>query len=559
MELDHAGLAEFRVIGMGIEAGIFGSLGWIVVAAAAFALLARVVRLPAIVAYLVAGLAIGPGLGLVEPSAALELISEVGIVLLLFLVGLELSFDKIREVGAVALAAGLGQVVFTALGGLLFCWLLGFSMLESLFLAVALTFSSTVVVVKILTDKNELDSLYGRIAVGIFLVQDLVVILVLTVLTGLRGGVDGAGVALGIVKAFGGMGLLLGVVLVASRFVLPRPFAWVASSPASLLVWSLAWCFGIVALAHHLELSVELGAFFAGLSLAQLPYNRDLQYRIKPLMNFFVAVFFVSLGLGMAPGSARAEWLPILALSLFVLLGNPLIFMLIISRMGFGERTAFFTSVTVAQISEFSFVFVAMGAAAGLVGERVLAVTAMVGVITMAVSAYMILYNRPLFEWVRARGLLRPFRAPRDDARADTGAAPPEGHVIVVGMNSLGRALVEGLHRSGEQVLAIDTDARKLHGLPCRTLLGSTEYLDVLVEAGLPRAKLLVSALRIEEANELLAYRCRQFGVPCSSQAVDMSMVDNLLELGVGYLMLPKVDGVKLQNRLLRERGILAP
>jgi Kef-type K+ transport system membrane component KefB len=542
---------------MGIEAGIFGSLGWIVVAAAAFALLARVVRLPAIVAYLLAGLAIGPGLGLVEPSAALDMVSEVGIVLLLFLVGLELSFEKIREVGAVAVAAGLGQVVFTALGGLLFCWLLGFSWMESLFLSVALTFSSTVVVVKILTDKNELDSLYGRIAVGIFLVQDLVVIVVLTVLTGLRGGVDGAGVALGIVKAFGGMGLLLGVVLVASRYLLSRPFAWVASSPGSLLVWSLAWCFGVVALAYHLQLSVELGAFFAGLSLAQLPYNRDLQHRIKPLMNFFVAVFFVFLGLGMAPAAARTEWLPILVLSLFVLLGNPLIFLLIITRMGFGERTSFLTSVTVAQISEFSFVFVAMGAAAGLVGERVLAVTAMVGVITIAASAYMIIHNRALYEWVHARGLLRMFRAPRNDPQAAAGAEPLECHVIVVGMNSLGRALAENLHRQGEQVLALDTDARKLRGLPCHTLLGSTEYLDVLIEAGLPRAKLLVSALRIEETNELLAYRCRQFGVPCCSQAVDLSMVDNLLELGVGYLMLPKVDGVKLQNRLLRERGIL--
>ena len=534
-------------------------MGWIIVASAACGLLARFVKLPPIVAYLLAGLLLGPVLGVVTPSAALKSISEVGIVLLLFLVGLELSFDKIRDVGKVAVAAGLGQIVFTAAGGFVICWLLGFSVMDSVFLAVALTFSSTVVVVKILTDKNELDSLYGRIAVGIFLVQDLVVIIVLTVLTGLQtgGGGDFGDLAWGVGRAFGGMILLLGGVLLSSRFLLPRPFAWVAGSPGTLFIWSLGWCFAVVALAYKLGLSVELGAFFAGVSLAQLPYNRDLQHRIKPLMNFFVAIFFATLGLGMTPGSAVAEWLPIVVLSLFVIIGNPFIFLLIISRMGFGERTAFFTSVTVAQISEFSFIFVAMGAAAGLIGDRVISITAMVGLITIAASAYMILYNRPLYDWVKKTGVLRLFRA-RAEINEDA-ALVRRGHVIVVGMNSLGRRIATQLHQRGESVLAIDTDARKLRNLPCAKLLGSTEFLDVLLDAGLPDAKLLVSALRIEEANELIAYRCRQFGIPSSILAADLSMVDNLLELGVGYLILPKVDGVKLQTRWLREAGFLLP
>lgn len=535
----------------------FRSLGWIVVAAAIFAVIAQRIRLPSIVAYLLAGLVLGPLTGLIQISDAIELISELGIVLLLFLVGLELSFDKIRDVGKVAIVAGLGQVVFTAAGGYLACWILGFDVMSALFLAVALTFSSTVVVVKVLSDKDELDSLYGRIAVGIFLVQDLVVIIVLTILTGLSGGeeFDAGSVGVGILKAFAGMIVLLGGVLLAAKFVLPRPFAWAARSPATIFIWSLGWCFVVVAAAYNMRLSVELGAFFAGLSLAQLPYNRDLQHRIKPLMSFFVAVFFVSLGLQMDAGDAGVQWLPVIVLSLFVLIGNPLIFMLIIARFGYSERTSFMTSVTVAQISEFSFVFVAMGLSSGLVGEGVISITAMVGVITIAVSAYMILYGDPLYRICRRLGLLKPFRASQEDD--DKPPPPLRDHIIVVGMNTLGRMLATRLHERGETVLAVDTDPKKLEGLPCRTLLGNVEYRDVLEEQALPDAKLLISALQIEDTNDLLAYRCREAEVPSCIHAVDLSVVENLLDLRVAYVMLPKIDGIKLQNRLLKEREFI--
>jgi len=542
-----------------MAAELLWPLGWAVCAAAVCTILARIARLPSIVAYLIAGLFLGPLLGLVEESSALAGLSKMGVALLLFLVGLELSFDKLGAVGGVALVAGLGQVIFTAMGGMALCLFLGFGFMDSLFLSVALTFSSTVVVVKILGDKNELDTLYGRIAVGIFLVQDLVVVLVLTVLAGLQGsseqGMTNAGpwgIAASIVQAFGGTAFLLGLAVAASRFLLPGPFSWAAKSPAAVFVWSLAWCFAMVALAHTLGLSVELGAFFAGLSLAQLPHNRDLQHRIRPLMNLFVAIFFVTLGLGTSPQDGAAQWPAVIILSLFVLIGNPLIFYAIIAAMGYSRKDAFLAGVTVAQISEFSFIFVAMGVSSGLVGGRIAAITALVGIVTIAVSAYLILYNRQL------HALFSRWLGWKDEPD-DEEAGARNGHIIVVGMNTLGRKLAEELVRKGCQVLAVDTDARKLRDLPCDHLLGSTEYLDVLMDAGLSRARLLVSALRIEEANELLAYRCRQFGVPCCIHAVDLSVVDNLLELGVNYLMLSKVDGVKLQNHYLREKGILPP
>lgn len=534
-------------------------LGKILIAAVVFAFLAARIRMPSLVAYILAGLALGPLLGLVEITPSLEFISESGIALLLFLVGLELSLERIRDVGPVALAAGLGQVVFTAVIGFFFAWMLGFTVMESIFLATALTFSSTVVVVKLLDQKKELNALYGRIAVGIFLVQDLVVIVALTFLAGLGTGetFTWSDVTGGLAWSFGGMIALLALMLIAARYVLPRPYAWASRSTEIHFILALCWCFLIVAAAYHLELSIEIGAFLAGISLAQLPHSDDLRRRVHPLMNFFMAVFFVSLGVRMEFGALGPHIGSAFFLALFVLFGNPFIFMIIITRMGYGERTAFKTSVTVAQISEFSFIFAAMGVASGLIDDPILAVTALVGVITIALSAYMIIYSDPLYAWCRRMGLLRPFRAPEKDRREEKPPKLLKDHVIVVGMNGLGRAIARRLHENGDTVLAIDVDPDKLKNLPCEIMLGNVEYLSVLDEAGLDRARLLVSALQIEDTNHLLAYLCRSRKIPCAIHAFDVSVIEDLVDLDVTYLMFPRVEGLKDQNAELKKRGVL--
>jgi Kef-type K+ transport system membrane component KefB len=534
------------------------SIGLIVGTAALCVLVARLVNMPSIVAYIIAGLLLGPVTGWLTVSDVLEVIAEVGIALLLFLVGLELSIDKIRDVGKVAVFAGLGQVAFTAAGGLALSLLLGFDLLESVFLAVALTFSSTVVVVKLLDQKRELNALYGRIAVGIFLVQDLVVIAVLTLLSGLATpeSMEPAAIARGMAQAFGGMALLLVVALLASRYLLPRVFRWISSTPDALFIWSLCWCFVFVLGAEVLHLSLEIGAFLAGLSLAQLPYSHLLQRRVHPLMNFFIAVFFVTLGIRMETGAALDYWMPTLILSLFVLIGNPLIFMFIIARFGYSERTSFMTSVTVAQISEFSFIFAGMGVGAGLIRSEILSVTAVVGLVTIATSAYMILYSERLYAIVRRLGLLRPFRAAQE--REPEHVELLSDHVIVVGMNALGLQLVEQLARRGEVVLAVDIDPAKLEALEVATLSGSVDDPMLMEEAGLERAKLLVSALQIEDVNALLAYRCAQAGVPSSIHAFDRSVVEDLRALDVSHLMVSKNIGIKRIARELQRAGILS-
>lgn len=527
-----------------------------VLAGAVFSVAAGLLRMPTIVAYLLAGLFIGPLTGLVEISHALELIAETGIVLLLFIVGLELSLEKARAVGGVALAAGVGQVAATALAGFAIAMALGFGSVEAAFLAAALTFSSTVVVVKLLDERHEMDSLHGRIAVGILLVQDVVAIVLLTLLAGLEGGsVDLGSVVMGISKAFAGMALLLAVVLGASRWILPRPFAWAARSPETNVIWSLSWCFLIVLGAKFLGLSMEIGAFLAGLSLAQLPYNKDLHRRLHPLMNFFIAVFFVSLGVQMNLGAALDSAGTVMVLSLLALVGKPLFLLWGILRTGHNHRTAFLSATTLSQISEFSFILVALGVKTGMVPENILSITALVGLVTISISSYMTLGADTLFRRFSASGLLRFFPQPGKDAPAD-GEPPLSGHFIVVGINTLGREITRLLVKRGHEVLAVDTDPHKLRGLDCKTMLGDAGDPATLEEAGLKGARMLITALQIEETNDLLAYRSREAGVPCVANVMDLSATDNLIAMDTRFLLVPKVDGVAWQSRELEKLGI---
>lgn len=526
-------------------------LGFIVIFAAVFAFLGKLVRMPSIVAYILAGMVLGPVLGLVQLDASLGLTSEIGIALLLFLVGLELSLQKIKDLGRVALILGGFQVLFTAAGGFGLSLLMGFTLIEAVFLAATVTFSSTVVVMKLLDQKGVTSRLFGRIAISLFLAQDIVVMVGLTILSGLGSGeaIELLGLVKNLAVAFGGMLVLLAVSLFAARYVLPRPFAWAARSPDTVFIWALCWCFLVVLLAHAFHLSVEIGAFLAGIAIAQLPIHEDLHRRLHPVMTFFVAVFLVTLGVKMDLSVLGEIWKYVLGLSLFVLLIKPLIVFTILSRLRYSEYTAFQTATASGQVSEFAFILLGLGAGTGLIEGAVVSLGGMVGIFTIAVSSYLILYSDPLYRLLRKLRLLALFRA-KQEPDPEILRSRLE-HVIVVGMNALGREIVRQLVARGETVLAIDTDPKKLEGLAgAETVIGNVEYEAVVEEIGLRKARLVVSALQIEDANHLLAYRCRSAEVPCAIHAFDVSVVEDLLELGTAYMFMPAVDAVKEQLSL---------
>ncbi|MBW3535390.1 MAG: cation:proton antiporter [Gemmatimonadetes bacterium] len=536
------------------ELQILRDLGVVVLAATALLLVLRRVHLPPILAYIVAGLLAGPLTGVLQVSHSVELFSELGIALLLFLVGLELSLARIRDVGKVALLAGTLQVGITTAGGAGIAVLLGFPFGEAVLLGLALAFSSTVVVVKLLDRNGDLGTLHGRIAVGILLVQDVVVALALTMLSGAGGGSDPMAVAQGLGGAFLGMGVLAAAAAVGVRWVMPPVVRWCSSSPEALFVVGLAWCFAFIVGAETLHVSLELGAFIAGVALAQLRWAEELRRRVHPLVDFFLAVFFVALGAGLDPAAAATLWPAVLALSAFVLVGKPLVVALLLTRFGYGRRTGVLAGLALGQASEFGLVLTTLAVGAGMADESMLSLVGLVALVTIGGSAVLMPRGRAVQRGLERRGLLailgRGGEEPAD-------VVERSGHVVVVGMNSLGRRLVHALSERGERVLAVDTDAGKLEGLPAETLVGSTDQLATLDEAGVRRARLVVTALQIEDANELLAWRCRSMGVPISVHAFLPSMAADLRRVGADHLMISKHDGVRRLAAELQDMGVM--
>ena len=312
----------------------------------------------------------------------------------------------------------------------------------------------------------------------------------------------------------------------------------------------------IVLLAHEFHLSLEIGAFLAGVALAQLPMHEDLHRRLHPLMTFFIAIFLVTLGIRMEIQDFGTVWIAALALSAFVLLIKPLLVFIILTRMRFDAHTAFHTAVATGQVSEFSFILLAMGASSGLIDGTLVTLGGFVGLITIACSSYLILHADALYEICKRRDLFRLLGSQRE--RSTEAEETRDGHCIVVGMNAMGRAITQALSKRGHPVLAVDTDPKKLAGLgSAETFIGSVEYESVVEEIGLRRAQIVISALQIEDVNHLLAYRCKAYNVRCAIHAFDFSMVEDLLDLETAYLLMPSADGTVAQKAILIKEGLV--
>ena len=444
---------------------VFQQFALLLLIAAALGLATGWLKQPLILAYIVMGVAAGPALvGWAAPAEALELLAEFGVTMLLFAVGLKLDPRLVRHLGPVALATGLGQLGFTIVIGYAICVALGYDWVSALYIAIALTFSSTIIIVKLLSDKREIDSLHGRVAMGFLIVQDIAVVIALMILGSLRESPEASVAQLALITAAKLAGAAA-VVWIALRFVVPQLARRAARSGELLLLASIAW--GVLAAAggELAGFSKEVGAFLAGFTLAATPFRDAVAGRMASVRDFLLLFFFIELGLRLEVGAIGGELLPAAILSAFVLIGNPLIVMAIMGYMGFRARTGLLAGLTVAQISEFSIVFVAMGVTLGHVGGAALAVTTTVGIATIAASTYMILYSERLYEWLKPLlGVFErqvPYRevrgalAPHDEMR-------PE--VVVFGMGRYGRRLAEQLHREGHRVLGVDFDPELVRG-----------------------------------------------------------------------------------------------
>ena len=500
--------------------GPFAELSLLLLIAAAVGAVAVRLRQPVLIAYIVVGIAVGPaGLELVKSHDQIDLLAQIGVAVLLFLVGLKLDLQHVRHIGPVALATGLGQLAFTIAIGFVLVMAMGRDWLTALYVAVALTFSSTIIIIKLLSDKRELESLHGRIAVGFLIVQDIAVVLAMMAMSALRA--TGEGEAVWWVVA----GSIVGRVLVAAallyvlmRYVLPPLMRTMAKSQELLLIFAIAWGTALAAFGEWAGFSKEAGAFLAGFSLASTPFRDAIGARLTGIRDFLLLFFFIDLGAKLDFSALGGELWPALVLSLFVLIGNPLIVMSIMGFMGYRKRTGFMAGLTVAQISEFSIIFVAMGITLGHVGNDALGLTTLVGIVTIALSTYMILYSQPLFErlgpWL---GLFERRRPHRELAveRQRQPEGPPR--VVIFGLGRYGEHLLARLHRRGVSALGVDFDpetVRRLRRRGFSVRFGDGEdpaFVDMLPVA---TAEWIVTTLPTWESNRGLLHALKAMAVP---------------------------------------------
>lgn len=473
---------------------IFIEIGLILAVATLVSIIMRMLRQPLTVGYILSGIIVGPFvLNIISTTEYIELFSKFGIAILLFVVGLSLKPDIIREVGKTSLITGLGQVIFTSILGFGIMRLLGFDLVASLYAAVALTFSSTIIILKILSDKGDLNKLYGKISIGFLLVQDIVatIILLLVSFFGSSTGVDNKNNALIFLA-----GLLFFIALyLISRFILPGLSTFLAKSQEALFLFSMTWGLGIAGIFYNFGFSLEIGALIAGVTLSVSPYSSEISSRMKPLRDFFILLFFVLLGSQIVISSISTIIFPAIILSLFVLLGNPIIVIILMNLLGYPSRTGFMAGLTVAQISEFSLILMALGFSFGHVNQEVVSLVTLVGIITIASSTYLILYADKIYPLVRP--LLKIFEW-RKNIPKNNEEGQEIFNMIIFGYDRVGYDFVSTAERIKNKYLVVDFDPNSIkklkeRGVPYR--FGDADDVNFLEEIGLLKAGIIISTI----------------------------------------------------------------
>jgi Kef-type K+ transport system membrane component KefB len=540
---------------MGIMS-VFIELSIIIAITTAISIVMRLLRQPLVVGYIIAGILTGPyALNILQSQDHIELFSTIGIATLLFIVGLNLNPKIIHDVGKTALITGIGQVLFTSSIGFAIAKLLGMSTIGALYIGIALTFSSTIIILKLLSDKGELYSLYGRISIGFLLVQDLVATVILIVVSAFASSTHTS------TLLFIGSILIKGLAVLAvlygfNRFVFPYLGTFIASSQELLFLFSLAWGFGLSSLFLAIGFSIEIGALIAGVSLALTPYAYEVASRIKPLRDFFIVLFFILLGSHIALSALGPILIPAIIFSLFVLIGNPLIVYLLMNILGFKRKTAFLSGLTVAQISEFSLILMALGVQLGHIDNELVALVTLVGIITIAGSTYLILYSDRLYHTLDRVLRLLEIRKNRRETVLDEEAYD----IVLFGYDRVGKNFVEAFHKLHRAFLVVDFNPQSIEKLRKDNIphkYGDAEDIDFLDELNLGRVKLVVTTIPTFETNLILIKRLRSLNPYAIVIAIshDKDEAHALYSAGASYVVMPHHLGAHYAAKMIIHYG----
>ena len=537
---------------------IFLQLALVLVIATILGLISRSFKQPLILAYIFTGIIISVfGLFKEVNKSILDLLSNLGIAFLLFLVGIDLDTDDLKYVGRAAIFTGLGQIIFTALTGFVLISALGFSTINALYMAFALTFSSTVIIIKLLSEKHDLQSLYGKVAIGYLLVQDFVAILALMILSGFgQGKIPSVTVLILIfIKGL----FLVGFAYGMAKTVLKHVFRLASYSTELLFVSAIAWAFLLSALAELMGFSIAIGAFLAGVAIASSAYRIQISARVKPVRDFFIIIFFILLGASLSTGAAKVLVSHVVILSAFVLIGNPLIVFAIMLSLKFRNRTSFLTSVTVAQISEFSLILMSVGRMLGHVTGSAVSLVAAVGIITITVSAYLILYGGRIYRKLD-KYLAKLFPQKAHDPYV-TNREILKDHIILIGAEQMGWDILEFLKNKvsdKQKIVVVDFNPEIIKTLTATgytAVFGDVSDPEVLEELEFAHAKLVIITDPDVVDNSVLIKFAKEknYKGPIIAAAYWIHDAIRIYEVGADYVIVPETVGGKHISKILAE------
>lgn len=531
----------------------FTELAIIIAIGTGICLLMRLIRQPLIIGYILTGLVVGPVvLNVIDDNATIDVFSELGVALLLFIIGLGLSLKVVREVGKVSLFASVGQIVFTTGVGYVVGQALGFSRTASLITGLALAFSSTIIILKLLSDKKEQNRLYGKIAIGMILIEDIAASFALVFVTAR----SDDSFSLGAFLWLGLKLILISVPLyILGAHILPKLNRLIAGSQEFLFLFAIGWGFGVAALFEMIGFSIEIGALFAGVTLASQPYAQEVASRLRPLRDFFIIVLFISLGTQLVFDNISSILIPAIILSLVVLIAKPLVTMAILGMLSYTKSTSFKTGTALAQISEFSLVLVILAAQQGLVKGELVTILTLVALITITASSYAIIYNNQLYGVFERNLALFERRKTHAEQRQRSSV-----EMILFGYKKGGHEFVKVMQQLQKKFVVIDYDPDVIDILERQHLpyiYGDATDMELLEEINIPAAKIIVSTITDHEINMFLA----QYIAELNPKSVFICAADGVIEAselyekGADYVMLPHYVGSEKIGSFIKRNG----
>jgi Kef-type K+ transport system membrane component KefB len=533
---------------------VFTQLSLVIVVAGAVSILMRLLKQPLIMGYIITGILVGPTfLHLIHEKDAFETFSEIGIALLLFIIGLELSVAAIRRLGKPVFITAVALLGIMVSIGYLIGTAMHFTTTEAVLTGFALFFSSTIIIAKVLSDKKQLTRLNGQLAIGVILIDDIIATFALLyVTTNTGGGLDLLDISFLVLKGV----MTAAVLALLGTKVLPKFTKFIASSQELLFIFALAWGFGIASLVNAIGFSVEVGALFAGVTLAHLPYVHQIGAKLKPLRDFFIILFFISLGESLELANLTSAIVPALILSAVTLIIKPLVVMTSLGLLRYTKRTSFMTSINLSQISEFSIILIVLAHSAGMVSAQLSAIITLVAIITIATSTYLMKYDDAIFR--RFEKHLHLFERSIINESQHRAKAYP---LVLFGFLNGGDKFLKTFHAMRHRFVVVDYDPEVIEELERKHiefLYGDATDPELLADIDFEKAKLVVNTIADHYVNIALVRYVHRHNpdaiMICYSN--DHNEAAELYRLGASYVMLPHFIGSEQLSSFIHTHGL---